>query len=285
MIVRRIDFTSAPSARKPITCATCIFDGGYLTVTVLDKLPDFASFECVLADVGPWIAGLDFPFGQARTLIADLGWPTDWVGYVAQVAALRREEFGTVLEGYRNGRATGAKQPRRPVDVAANACSPMMWYGVPVGKMFYEGAPRLLASPLSILPCRPTADDRIVVEAYPALVARRWIGKLSYKADERAKQTPEREAGRGAIVAGLQRTISSTPTAFAFRWAMRWPPTVPATRVGIRSTLSSARSRRRGPTRSVATTMGCRRGVDLMRAGFPIPRCVSLAIRSSPERY
>ena len=80
----------------------------------------------------------------------------------------------------------------------------MMLFRVPVGKMFYQGAPRLLASGVSVEPCRPTRDDRVAVEAYPAVVARRFLGRASYKNDERRKQTPAQRAARKELVAGLR---------------------------------------------------------------------------------
>jgi hypothetical protein len=49
------------------------------------------------------------------------------------------------------------------------------------------------------------ADSRLVVEAYPALVARRWIGQRGYKTDT-AKQTLERQSAREEILRGLRST-------------------------------------------------------------------------------
>src|SRR5260370_19827564 len=69
--------------------------------------------------------------------------------------------------------------------------------------MVFEGATRLLKAGVSILPCCPTGDSRIAVECYRALVARRLIGRRSYKSDERAKQTQEKEIARREIVRGL----------------------------------------------------------------------------------
>ncbi len=68
--------------------------------------------------------------------------------------------------------------------------------------MFYEGAPRLLRSNVSILPVRPTADNRIALEAYPALVARRWADQ-GYKSDTRSKQTEDHLIARSAIAEGI----------------------------------------------------------------------------------
>jgi hypothetical protein len=97
----------------------------------------------------------------------------------------------------------------------------MMLFRVPVGKMFYKGAPRLLASGVSIEPCRPNGDARVAVEAYPAVVARRFLGRSSYKNDERRKQTTTHRAARERLVAGLgSETLKE---AYGFTVAMDGP--------------------------------------------------------------
>jgi hypothetical protein len=90
------------------------------------------------------------------------------------------------------------------VDKLAKSRSPMMLYGVPVGKMFFEGAHRLLNSGASILPSHPQNNPRLLLEAYPALVARRWIESRSYKTDEVRKQTPSKQSACAEIVHGLR---------------------------------------------------------------------------------
>ena len=195
------DFTSAPSNRKPITCVECEFTDHRLCVgDEVVRLTSFEAFEAFLARPGPWLAGLDFPFGQPRQLIQNLGWPETWQDYVGKIAAMSKPKFEETLATYRQIRPPADKHHLRRTDVKANARSPMMLYGVPVGKMFFQGAPRLLKSGVSILPCRPTSDNRIAIEAYPALVAHHWIGRRSYKHDTRKRQIPEREAARREIV-------------------------------------------------------------------------------------
>jgi len=44
----------------------------------------------------------------------------------------------------------------------------------------------------------------VAVEAYPAVVARRFLGKRSYKSDERKRQTPLRRTAREDLIAGLE---------------------------------------------------------------------------------
>lgn len=204
MRIYGVDFTSAPRRAKPITVAACHFDGETLTLQGQEDLGDFAAFEAFLRRPGPWVAGLDFPFGLPRRLLDGLGWPAEWAGVVGRVAAMDMDAFAALLKRYRTPRPRGDKQHLRPTDALAASASPMMLYGVPVGRMFFRGAPRLLASGASILPNYPTDSDRVIVEAYPALAARRWIGRTSYKSDTRRKQTAARVAARQAIVAGLR---------------------------------------------------------------------------------
>ena len=204
MKITGIDFTSVPSRKKPITTVSCLLDGQALRVLEFTDLTDFQSFEDFLNSPGPWLAGLDFPFGQSRKLIENLGWPVSWAEYVELVAKMSREEFIDLLEAYKLPRAPGDKEHLREIDRLARSKSPQKLYGVPVGKMFFEGAKRLLNSPVSVLPVRPSDDNRIAVEAYPALVVRRWIDNQSYKSDTKAKQTDKLLQARKTVVNGIR---------------------------------------------------------------------------------
>jgi hypothetical protein len=204
MRVFGIDFTSAPDRRKPITCVSTQLIGETLTVEHNLELVSLTDFESFLARPGPWLAGFDFPFGQARKLIEQLNWPNNWAGYVHHISAMGQKIFEDTLTRYRQQRPSGDKHHRRVTDKLAKSVSPMMLHGVPVGKMFFQGAPRLLRSEVSILPCRPNADPRIALEAYPALVARKWLGRRSYKSDNVAKQTATREVARRDLVGALR---------------------------------------------------------------------------------
>ena len=202
-----LDFTSAPSKRKPITCASCFLLNTYLYVEQIFLIAEFDGFEQWLGQSGPWVAALDFPFGQPRQLLTRLGWPLTWDGYVGLIGSMQKSTFEKTLQDYQDSRPAGDKQHMRVTDKIAGSRSPMMLHRVPVGKMFFQGAPRLLASGVSVLPCHPQPTDSIVIEGYPALVARRWSGKQSYKSDERAKQTPEQCAIRQQIVDGIRSSM------------------------------------------------------------------------------
>ena len=176
-----VDFTSAPRRAKPITCAACRLDGDRLSVVSVEQWTTFAGFESFLQRPSRWTAALDFPFGQPRELIHALNWPVNWNEYVSLVGKMTKLEFVELMDEFRKGQPRGKKHLFRRTDEMAKSCSPMMLYGVPVGKMFFEGAPRLQRSDVSVLPCRPNDSERTVVEGYPALVAKRLINNQKYK--------------------------------------------------------------------------------------------------------
>jgi hypothetical protein len=211
MKIYGIDFTSRPSPGKPITCLECTFDGVRLEAGELTEWRDFEGFETALQRPGPWIAGIDFPFGQSRTFIENIGWPDTWAGSVDHAAGLGRDGFRAALDAYRAARAPGDKEHRRATDRATGAISPQKLYGTPVGLMFFEGAPRLRKAGVRIPGLQDGDPERIVVEAYPGVLARRFIGKQSYKQDTRSKQTAEQDQARrrllGLILGGETRSI------------------------------------------------------------------------------
>lgn len=204
MRIHGLDFTSAPGKRKPLIALDCKLDAGVLRVEGSHEMTDFDGFEEFLRLPGPWVCGMDFPFGQPRSLVEALGWPLSWEGYVGKVGAMPKEDFEDAIRSDMAQRPKGSKWRYRLADRRSGSSSAMMLFRVPVGKMFYRGAPRLLASDVNVVPCRQNDDDRTVVEAYPAVVARRFLGRTSYKNDDRSKQTPEQRSARERLLAGLQ---------------------------------------------------------------------------------
>ncbi|MGZ3215096.1 DUF429 domain-containing protein [Paracoccus sp. T5] len=209
MNILGIDFTSSPSKRKPITCLHCTLEGEYLRTQSLEEWPRYDTFEAVLAQPGPWIAGIDFPFGLARRFIATIGWPLTWDAYVRHAGEFGRAGFCEALNSYRENRANGDKEHRRATDQGAGSISPQKLYGVPVGLMFFEGAPRLLASGVTIPHLKIGDPQRVVVEAYPGLLARQLIGRRSYKNDRRSKQTPDQHQARRDLLHALRKEAPS----------------------------------------------------------------------------
>ncbi len=199
-----IDFTSRPKRHKPITCLACELKGTHLEAGELQEWTNFEQFEAALQRPGPWIAGIDFPFGQAKKFIETIHWPTSWQGYVKLVGTLTRQEFRDALNAYREPRPAGNKEHRRHTDKAAGSISPQKLYGVPVGLMFFEGAPRLQRSGVTIPHMQIGDPNRIVVEAYPGVLARHLIGHQSYKQDTKAKQTRAHYEARKDLLAAIR---------------------------------------------------------------------------------
>ena len=200
MQIYGIDFTSSPKPNKPIACAEAWLESDILQIQRVHYFTNFPEFMEFLQRSPIWIAGMDFPLGQPRKLIENLRWGETWAEYVSHVGQMTKQDFVETLNQYRQGRAEGDREHLRQTDRLTGAISPMKVYGVPVGKMFFEGAPRMLAAGFSIQPCHPTADPRVVMEVYPAVAARKLIGKYSYKSDTKQKQTSEMQGYRQKIL-------------------------------------------------------------------------------------
>lgn len=195
-----IDFTSRPTKSKPLVCALCNFEYDVLRVNELISWASFKQFDNFLISSGPWVAGIDFPFGQSRKFIENMKWPNNWRKYVKRVGEMERDEFKHTLNQYREKRPYGDKEHKRITDIAARSISPQKIYGVPVGLMFFEGAPRLLKAGVKLPGIIDGDPSRLVFEAYPGVLVRRLIGKRSYKNDDRKKQTTQQIEVRRQIL-------------------------------------------------------------------------------------
>jgi Protein of unknown function (DUF429) len=206
MKILGIDFTSSPTPKKPITCLSCVFEDGVLSASARDlhELRDFDDFKNTLNTAGPWIAGIDFPFGQSRKFIENIGWPRTWAGYVKHASGLSRPGFRKSLDEYREARCKKDKEHLRATDVLAGSKSSQKLYGVPVGLMFFEGAPRLVEAGVTIPGLQTGDPNRIVVEAYPGVLARKFIPGQKYKNDSRSKQTDDQRTARNNLLRKLK---------------------------------------------------------------------------------
>lgn len=198
-----IDFTSAPRAAKPITIAMGCLEKRTFVLETIELAHDFAAFEARLRVKGPWLAGVDAPFGLPREAVHALGWPQQWPALVAHCAQLGRNGFRAALDRYRESRPVGNRYAHRATDHPARSHSPLKLVNPPVGLMFLECAPRLLQARVTIPGLLRGDAQRVALEAYPGYTARALVTG-SYKSDERAKQTPQRRAARRSIVARLR---------------------------------------------------------------------------------
>ncbi len=200
-----IDFTSAPSSRKPVTVACGrMADDGTVQLERLEHLPSWADFEAFLARPGPWLGGFDFPFGLPRESVMEHGWPLDWSGMVRAVAQLSRAEFKALADAERLHRPVGSKYTHRATDRPAGSHSPMKFVNPPVAWMFQEGARRLLDAGVHVPGLHGGDGTRVALEAYPGWLARNIV-PASYKSESAAGQTRARLSNRMLIVEALLR--------------------------------------------------------------------------------
>lgn len=198
-----VDFTSAPSARKPITVAHayCAADahGAQLVLLELQAIRSFENLLALLLRPGPWLGVFDFPFSLPRALVSALGWPDgNWDALVAHCAAIPHGRFRAQLDAFRAARPAGEKYVYRATDHPARASSPMKLVNPPVGLMVLTGAPLLRA-----VPGLRTGDPRrVALEGYPGMLARA-ITPLSYKSDAVSEQTRARHGAREHILDAL----------------------------------------------------------------------------------
>jgi len=215
-VLHGVDFTSAPSRRKPITVADGriepVGDDQVLRLERIQALPALEAFEGWLRRPGPWLAACDFPFGLPRTLLAALGWPHDaaggdsaWAASIRHLAGMSRAQMIGQFRAYCDARPPGSKFAHRATDFPAGSSPSMKWVNPPVALMLHAGAPRLLAAGVDLPGLHAGDLRRVALEAYPGFAARSLIGRQSYKADDRARQTPDRREARARIVARLER--------------------------------------------------------------------------------
>ncbi len=216
MRVAGVDFTSAPSRRKPIIAAHGHLDGGRVVVERVDALVDWDAFDALLATPGPWVGAFDFPFGLPRELVEALRWPgadsrsqRAWRETIARFAKLDREAVAKRFARFRARRPAGAKYAHRATELAAGARSSMKLVNPPVGWMLHEGVPRLVAAGLHLPGLSRGDRSRVALEAYPGLVMRKIAQSRgetrapSYKSDARSGWTAARRDARVGLLWAL----------------------------------------------------------------------------------
>lgn len=211
MRIYGLDFTSNPTPRKRITLAKCLLDTHVHTLTVESLVPlnaaddgDFSGFENWLNDEGTygdkWVGGIDFPFGMPVAAVQYFQWlnagePESWEGVIDRIFATCPEidDFRDKVESWKKcGRdpenekrvflprftdtvsGFAGSSPSSPMKVSTQ-CNP------PVGRMLYRGANILRHSTVCVQPVRRNESSRVVIEAYPRLVADKVSPGIKYK--------------------------------------------------------------------------------------------------------
>lgn len=211
-----IDFSSAPTVRKPITLAMGhVEDSADATLTITEhgRLPTLAAFEEWLETPGPWLAGCDFPFGLSRAFLLAQRWGVaadpktpqpDWKEITSRIAALSRPDLVARCRAWTAGRSVGDKFAHRATDGPAGSSPSMKWVNPPVVLMLHAGAPRLMAAGVTVPGLQRGDAARVALEAYPGMLARSLAGRVSYKSDDSRKADAHRRSAREVITAALE---------------------------------------------------------------------------------
>lgn len=201
-----VDFSSAPTKKKPITVARGRRAGDVLRLDALDALPTLAGFEALLATPGPWFGAFDFPFGLPRAFVQaqGLGDSAAAVNAALRARCATRMDFRALVDAWGNTQPAGQRLLHRATDGAMpgiSSSSPLQTRYVPVGFMYFEGFSRLLQAGVHLPRLHVGDPARVAVEGYPGLLAFELIGRRSYKNDDSA----ERLIARKDIVDALEQ--------------------------------------------------------------------------------
>ena len=201
-----VDFSSAPSKRKPIVVAEGQLAGAVLRLQGLRALPRMEDFEALLAEPGPWLGAFDFPFGLPRAFVQaqDLGDSAAAVVRAVHARCATRMQFRALVDAWGNTQPKGQRLIHRACDTALpgiSSTSPLQTRYVPVGFMYYEGFSRLVKAGVHLPGLHEGDSARTALEGYPGLLAHELIARRSYKNDG----SPERLLARKDIVERLEQ--------------------------------------------------------------------------------
>lgn len=236
-----LDFSCAPSPRKPLTLAWGRRAGQVVKLDKVDAIPTLAGLEALLSLDQGFVMGCDFPFGLPRPFVDALAahgpglLPTELsAGFGTEqhppstdstaaqspspdclIQALHRHcgdraGFQALVDGWGDTwqpeRGKAGKLLHRKADQAVpgiSSTSPLQTRYVPVGKMYFEGMARLVAANLTLPGLRQGRPDAIAFEAYPGLLSGEILGKRSYKSESEASH--DRLIARMDLVDALEQ--------------------------------------------------------------------------------
>jgi hypothetical protein len=226
-----LDFTCAPTARKPITLAWGRRHGAVLKLERVEALTSLEAFAALARGEHPgapsrWLGGFDFPFGLPRVfvqavypdLLTDVHPPAHALIQRLHAQCGTRQGFQALVDDWGRGWGQGTRPatlPHRRTDTAlpgVSSTSPLQTRYVPVGKMYFEGLWRLVQAGVSLPgldgeppPHDPTLPTRLALEAYPGLLSTEILGRQSYKSDARDGRDDPRLLQRLTLIDALEQ--------------------------------------------------------------------------------
>ena len=213
-----IDFTCAPSRRKPITVALGWRCGDRIQLDRQLSLTTLDDYTALLQRPGPWLAGCDFPFGLPRAFVDALGLGDSTAAVIAEVhrRCPTRKDWRRLIDAFGNSRPAGQRLLHRVTDRARpgfSSTSPLQTRYVPVGFMYYEGLSRLVDAGVTLPRMHEGDPARQALEAYPGLLAFELIGRRSYKNGDDGARLEARERmldrlEQGHCLPGLRLLLS-----------------------------------------------------------------------------
>jgi Protein of unknown function (DUF429) len=207
-----VDFTCAPSARKPITVARGRWrDDAVVELLRIDELRTLEAFEALLIEPGlsggserserggPWFGAFDLPFGLPRVFVDELGLGANADAVITELhrRCTSRMAFRALIDGWTNGRPAGQRLVHRGTDrtrFGVSSTSPLQSRYVPVAFMYFEAMHRVVKADVTIPRLRRGRRGATAVEGYPGLLAHELIGTRSYKnGDDEPRRAARRE--------------------------------------------------------------------------------------------
>lgn len=206
-----IDFSSAPTKKKPIALAFAEWQADKVVLTGLKSLIKADDMTQLLKTEQNFVAAIDMPFGLSRELVEGLKWPgagvtteRAWAELMQFYTSLSRDEVRAVFRAWCDARPAGKKFAHRACDKPAGSSPSMKWVNPPVALMLHAGVPCLQEAGVHIPGMQVGDPSRVAVEAYPGFLARQVLNRQSYKSDDPKKESPDRRMARSELLCAME---------------------------------------------------------------------------------